>query len=80
MDDATDHGPRPIWENTEKDQVGRTLLWHGDCFRVIYDPNVVNQFVFENFSQFIVFCQYQKRLPQQLPWVPEVVARYDYLL
>lgn len=76
---STATGPRPIWENVEKDQLGRTLLWHGDCFRVIDDPSVMNQYLFENFTQFMVFCQTPYDVGRELPWVREIVARRSYL-
>jgi hypothetical protein len=71
--------PRPIWENVEKDELGRTLLWHGDCYRVIDDPSVMNQYLFENFTQFMVFCQTPYDVGRELPWVREIVARRSYL-
>ena len=76
---SPDSGPRPVWENIEKDQLGRSLLWHGDCYRVLADPNVMNLYVFETFTQFIVFCQPPYEVGRELPWVAAVVARYDYL-
>lgn len=71
--------PKPIWENAEPDQLGRTVLRSGDCYRVIADPNVGSQYKFETFDQHIVMCTYQKRLPQELPWVAEIRDRYHYL-
>ncbi|MBT8077389.1 MAG: hypothetical protein KJO31_02380 [Gammaproteobacteria bacterium] len=76
---SPDHGPRPIWENVEKDQLGRTLLWHGDCYRVLADPNVMNLYVFETFTQHLVFCQTPHDVAQELPWVKEFIARYPHL-
>lgn len=71
--------PKPIWENAEPDQLGRTVLRSGDCYRVIADPNVGSQYQFETFDQHIVMCTYQKRLPEELPWVAEIRERYHYL-
>ena len=71
--------PKPIWENAEPDQLGRTLLWHGDCYRVIADPNVTSQDKFRIFDQFIVHCLSPHEVPQELPWVDEIRRRYDYL-
>lgn len=70
---------KPIWENVEKDQLGRTLLVSGDCHRVIDDPSAVRQWEFRNFHQFIVFCSSPFKEPKELPWVAEVRERYDYL-
>jgi hypothetical protein len=70
---------KPIWENTSKDQLGRTILQSGDCWRVIDDPNVGSQWEFENFTQYIVYCAYVRHPPQQLPWVADIVARYEHL-
>ena len=71
--------PRPIWENVEKDQLGRTILRSGDCWRVLDDPNVTNEWVQRTFGQYIVYCAYVRSTPKQLPWVKEIVARYEYL-
>jgi hypothetical protein len=71
--------PRPIWENVEKDYLGRSILRHGDCYRIIDDPAVGNRFAFETFQQFMVFCTYQASKPHDLPWVKEIQSRYTYL-
>ena len=42
---------RPIWENLEKDTMGRTLLVSGDCYKVIDDPNVGNRDAFLVFAR-----------------------------
>lgn len=75
----THPGPKPIWENTEVDQLGRTVLRSGDCWKVIADPNVGSQYKFRQFDQYTVMCTYQKRLPKNLPWVAEIVEQYHYL-
>ena len=71
--------PKKIWENTEIDQLGRTILRSGDCWRVLNDPSATRRWEFENFGQYIVNCTYQKKLPQMLPWVEEIVAKYPHL-
>lgn len=71
--------PRPIWENAEPDQLGRTVLRSGDCYRVIADPNVGSQDKFHMFDKHIVMCTFYRRLPQELPWVAEIRERYHYL-
>ena len=70
---------RPIWENTEKDQMGRTVLRAGDCYRVIADPSAVRQWEFHTFTQYITFCEHYEDAPAELPWVKDVVAKYAYL-
>ncbi|MDX1515298.1 MAG: hypothetical protein R3288_00585 [Woeseiaceae bacterium] len=70
---------RPIWENAETDQLGRTVLRSGNCWKVIADPNVTRQYQFREFDQYIVHCAYYKRPPQLLPWVAEIRERYPYL-
>lgn len=72
-------GRRPIWENIEKDQLGRSVLWHGDCYRVLNDPNVMNLYVFETFTQHLIFCQKPYEVARNLPWVQDVVAKNSYL-
>ena len=70
---------KPAWENVEKDQLGRTILRAGDCYRVLDDPSVANQWVQENFTQYIVFCSNADPPPQELPFVADIIARYAYL-
>lgn len=70
---------KPIWENVETDQLGRKILVHGDCHRVIDDPNVGSNEFFRTFGQYIVFCSNYRRPPQELPWVDEIRDRRVYL-
>jgi hypothetical protein len=71
--------PPPIWENVEEDIYGRTLLRHGNCFRVLDDMNVGNRYAFETFEQHVVFCDWRGQGRQEFPWVETIVARYAYL-
>jgi len=66
---------RPIWDNVEKDQLGRSILWSGDCYRVIDDPNVGSREAFETFGQYITYCMNWEESPQELPWVSEIRNR-----
>ena len=66
---------RPIWENLEKDAMGRTLLVSGDCYKVIDDPNVGNRDTFLVFGQYISSCAFYKRPPQELGFVSEIRDR-----
>ena len=75
----THPGPKPIWENIEKDTLGRSVLRYGDCFKVLDDPNVGRRDAFEMFDQYMVVCTYQRRNPKNLPWVADIVQRYEYL-
>ena len=72
---------REIWENVEKDQLGRTILRHENCFRVLDDPSGVNRDNFETYDQHIIFCTFAlaKAPPKELPWVNEVREQYAYL-
>ena len=70
---------RPIWENTEKDTLGRTILRAGDCYRVIADPSAVRQWEFQTFSQYIAYCAHYEKAPVELPWVKDIVEKYAYL-
>ncbi len=67
----------PIWENVEKDSLGRTILVSGDCHRVIDDPNVGSRDKFLTFDQFLVFCSKRKRAPQELGFVKELRNRRE---
>ena len=75
----TQAAPQPIWENIEKDTLGRSVLRSGDCFKVLDDPNVGSHDAFEAFGQFMLQCTYQRRYPRNLPWVADIVQRYEYL-
>lgn len=66
---------RPIWENTEKDTLGRTMLVSGDCYRVINDPNAGSREAFLTFGQYITTCSIHKRPPQELGFVKEIRSR-----
>lgn len=70
-----------IWDNVEKDQLGRTILRDGNCFHVLSDPSAVNREVFETFDQYTVYCEFSfgKRKGEELPWVEELRQRYPYL-
>ncbi len=68
---------RPIWENVEKDTLGRTLLRSGDCYRVIDDPNVGSRDAFLTFGQFMVTCSRESDKPKKLPWVSELQNRRE---
>ena len=70
-----------IWDNVEKDQLGRTILRDGSCFRVLNDPSAVNRWAFENFDQFVVYCDFSfgGKEGRELPWVDIIRERYPYL-
>lgn len=72
---------RHIWDNVEKDQLGRTILRDGNCFRVLDDPNATNRWAFENFDQYIVYCDFVfgGGKGKELPWVEIIRERYPYL-
>lgn len=72
---------RHVWDHVEKDQLGRTILRDGNCFRVLNDPSAVNRWAFENFDQFIVYCDFTfgPGEGQELPWVDIIRERYPYL-
>jgi hypothetical protein len=72
---------REIWENVEKDQLGRTILRDGNCFRVLDDPSGVNREIFETFDQHMIYCSLSlaKAPPKELPWVNEIREQYAYL-
>jgi hypothetical protein len=78
---AASGAPKPIWENVEKDIYGRTLLRHGNCFRVLDDTNVGNRYAFETFEQYLVQCSFGfgRKRGKNLPWVEPIRARYNHL-
>lgn len=70
---------KEIWDNVEKDYLGRTILVSGDCYRVIDDPSAVYRDIFENFTQFMTFCNASNSGGVELPWVADVRANHAYL-
>lgn len=72
-----------MWDNVEKDQLGRTILRLGDgsCFRIMDDPSAVNRWAFETFDQNIVYCDFAfgGNKGKELPWVEIIRERYPYL-
>ena len=70
---------KPIWENVEKDQTGRTILRAGDCYRVLDDTRVTNRWAQETFGQYMIYCDGGKSGPKELPFVEKIVERYAYL-
>ena len=76
---VADFGPRPIWENVEEDQMGRTILRFGDCYRVLDDWRATNRWAQENFGQYFVYCESHEAIPKELPFVAQIVDRYEYL-
>lgn len=68
-----------IWDNVEKDYLGRTILWSGDCYRIIDDPSAVYRDIFENFTQYMTFCLLPNSGGVELPWVADVRANHAYL-
>ncbi len=71
------HEPVPIWDNVVKDMTGRSVLVHGDCERVIDDPNVGSRDAFEVFGQYIVMCKSHKEKPKVLAWANEIKSRRE---
>ncbi|MEM8981762.1 MAG: hypothetical protein AAGC71_01955 [Pseudomonadota bacterium] len=68
-------GPAPkpaVWDNVETDQLGRRILRSGNCYRVIEDDNPLRIDIFENFTQFFVFCDNEVKRGKELPWVQEL--------
>lgn len=72
---------REIWDNVEKDQLGRSILRDGNFFRILDDPSAVNRDIFETFEQHMIFFSgfFGKAPAKELPWVNEVREQYAYL-
>lgn len=70
---------KEIWEAVEKDELGRTLLRKGDCYRVLDDPSAVNRWAFENFGQYITYCANRKYVGKDLEWVKDIHQQFAYL-
>jgi hypothetical protein len=71
---------RHIWDNVEKDQLGRTILRDGNCWRVLDDPSAVNRWAQDTFGQYTVWCDFVfDGKGRDLPWVDLIRERYPYL-
>jgi len=70
---------KEIWDYVEKDQIGRTILRHGDFYRILDDPSITNRYAFETFQQYMVFWMYRKYVPKELPWVKDILDSHAYL-
>ncbi len=68
-----------IWDNVETDQLGRKILWAGDCYRIIDDPNPATYEIWREFQQYFVYCRFGDSDPQMLPWAEVIRARHLYL-
>lgn len=68
---------KPIWENVEKDKMGRTILRSGSCYRILDDPSGVNRWIFETFEQYLTFCGGSEK--EYLIEIDEIPDRYSEL-
>jgi hypothetical protein len=70
---------KPIWENVETDNIGRTILVSGDCYRVLEDWRVTYHEIQRDFGQFITYCNANMEIPMNVAWVADIRERYAYL-
>lgn len=71
---------KAVWENVEMDQMGRKILWHENCFRVIEDNAVTRRWLQENFTQYLVFCNgAEAKSPIQIAFSDDRFAGYRNL-
>ena len=70
---------KEIWDNVETDQLGRKILWAGDCYRIIDDPNPATYDIWREFQQYFIYCRFGDSDPKMLPWVEVIRERYLYL-
>ena len=70
---------KEIWDNVETDQLGRKILWAGDCYRIIDDPSPATYEIWREFQQYFVYCKFGGSDPRMLPWAEAIRDRYLYL-
>ena len=70
---------KEIWDNVETDQLGRKILWAGDCYRIIDDPSPATYEIWREFQQYFIYCRFGDSDPQILPWAEAIRDRYLYL-
>ncbi|MGI9202027.1 MAG: hypothetical protein ACR2QL_13270 [Woeseiaceae bacterium] len=70
---------RPIWENVEQDQMGRTVLRNGDCYRVLDDWRATYQDIQRDLGQYIMYCDGAEEVVIDVKWVEDIRQNYAYL-
>ena len=70
---------KPIWENVETDQMGRTVLRNGDCYRVLDDWRATYQDIQRDLGQYIMYCDAADDTVIDVKWVAGIRQKYAYL-
>lgn len=70
---------KPIWENVETDQMGRTVLRNGECYRVLDDWRATYQDIQRDLGQYIMYCDADEVPVIDVKWVADIGRNYAYL-
>ena len=68
---------KEIWDNVEKDYLGRTIWRKGGCYKILDNPSAVYRDVFETFERYMTYCDGSNE--EYLIEFDEIPGRYDYL-
>ncbi|MGI9220033.1 MAG: hypothetical protein ACR2QS_03240 [Woeseiaceae bacterium] len=70
---------KPIWENVETDNIGRTVLRNGECYRVLDDWRATYQDIQRELGQYIMHCDAVEDTVIDVKWVEDIKQNYAYL-
>ena len=68
---------KEIWDNVEKDYLGRTIWRNGGCYKILDNPSAVYRWVFETFERYATYCDGLGE--EYLIEFDEIPDRYQYL-
>ena len=68
---------KEIWDNVEKDYLGRTIWRNGGCYKILDNPSAVYRWVFETFERYMTYCDGSNE--EYLIEFDEIPDRYQYL-
>jgi len=68
---------KEIWDNVEKDYLGRTIWRNGGCYKILDNPSAVNRWVYETFERYMTYCDGSNE--EYLIEFDEIPDRYQYL-
>jgi len=68
---------KEIWDNIEKDYLGRTIWRNGGCYKIPDNPSAVYRWVFDTFERYMTYCDGSGE--EYLIEFDAIPDRYDYL-
>jgi len=68
---------KEVWDNVEKDYLGRTIRRNGGCYKILDNPSAVYRWVFDTFERYMTYCDGSGE--EYLIEFDDIPDRYDYL-